>query len=126
LFPFGFGLSYTTFAYSDLKVEPADALQVSFTVRNTGQRTGEEIAEVYGALPSDAQEPPRRLIGWKKIVLEPGESKTVTMHVEPLYLSIYDTSKKDWRLVPGQYTISAGRSSRDLPLTGSVTLAEQQ
>ncbi|HVT96192.1 MAG TPA: glycoside hydrolase family 3 C-terminal domain-containing protein [Acidobacteriaceae bacterium] len=125
LFPFGFGLSYTTFAYSDLKVEPADALQVSFTVRNTGERAGEEIAEVYAAFPADAQEPPRRLIGWQKVALGPGEEKTVTLHVEPLYLSIYDVSSKGWRLVPGQYTISAGGSSRDLPLTSSVTLAEQ-
>ncbi len=125
LFPFGFGLSYTTFAYSDLKVESADALQVSFTVRNTGQRAGEEIAEVYAAWPADAQEPPRRLIGWQKVALQPGESKTVSVHVEPLYLSVYDVGSKSWRLVPGQYTVSAGGSSRDLPLTSSVTLAEQ-
>jgi beta-glucosidase len=125
LFPFGFGLSYTTFAYSDLKVEPANALQVSFTVRNTGERAGEEIAEVYAAFPADAQEPPRRLVGWQKVALGPGEEKTVTLHVEPLYLSIYDVGSKGWRLVPGQYTISAGGSSRDLPLTSSVTLAQQ-
>ena len=59
-------------------------MQVSFTVRNTGQRAGEEIAEVYAALPADAREPPRRLIGWQKVALQPGESKTVSVHVEPL------------------------------------------
>ncbi len=122
LFPFGFGLSYTTFAYSDLKVEPADALSVSFTVKNTGERAGEEIAEVYAGLPANAQEPPRRLVGWDKVALQPGESKTVTVHVEPLYLSIYDVSSKSWKLVPGQYTVSVGGSSRDLPLSSDVTL----
>lgn len=122
LFPFGFGLSYTTFAYSDLKVEPANALSVSFTVRNTGQRAGEEIAEVYAGLPANAQEPPRRLVGWDKVALEPGQSKTVTVHVEPLYLSIYDVSSKGWKLVSGQYTVSVGGSSRDLPLSSDVTL----
>ena len=122
LFPFGFGLSYTTFAYSDLKVEPADALSVSFTVKNTGERAGEEIAEVYAGLPANAQEPPRRLVGWDKVALQPGESKTVTVHVEPLYLSIYDVSSKGWKLVPGQYTVSVGGSSRDLPLSSDVTL----
>jgi beta-glucosidase len=122
LFPFGFGLSYTTFAYSDLKVEPADALSVSFTVKNTGERAGEEIAEVYAGLPANAQEPPRRLVGWDKVSLQPGESKTVTVHVEPLYLSIYDVNSKAWKLVPGQYTVSVGGSSRDLPLSSDVTL----
>ncbi len=126
LFPFGFGLSYTTFAYSDLKAEPGDALTVSFTVRNTGQRAGEEIAEVYAALPADAKEPPRRLVGWQKVALAPGESKTVTVQVEPLYLSIYDVTSKGWRLLPGEYTISAGGSSRDLPLSTNVNLAERQ
>lgn len=122
LFPFGFGLSYTTFSYSDLKVEPGDALTVSFTVQNTGQRAGEETAEVYAALPADTQEPPRRLAGWQKVALGPGESKTVTLHVEPLYLSIYDVSSKSWKLAPGQYTIAVGGSSRDLPLSSNVTL----
>jgi beta-glucosidase len=122
LFPFGFGLSYTTFGYSDLKAEPGDGLQVSFTVRNTGQRAGEEIAEIYAGLPAEAQEPPRRLVGWEKVALQAGEEKTVTLHVEPLYLSIYDVGSKGWKLVPGQYTVSVGGSSRDLPLTSTVTL----
>ncbi|MFP5230142.1 MAG: beta-glucosidase [Acidobacteriota bacterium] len=125
LFPFGFGLSYTTFAYSDLKVEAGDGLAVSFTVRNTGERSGEEIAEVYAGLPANAQEPPRRLVGWEKVALQPGESKSVTVHVERLFLSIYDNGNKDWKLLPGQYTVSVGGSSRDLPLSRQLTLGEQ-
>lgn len=126
LFPFGFGLSYTTFAYSGLKAEPGDSLTVTFTVRNTGQRAGEEIAEVYAGLPADAQEPPRRLIGWQKVALAPGEAKTVTVQVAPLYLSIYDVNSRGWRLLQGQYSIAAGGSSRDLPLSTSVTLSEHR
>ncbi len=122
LFPFGFGLSYTTFAYSDLKVTPADTLDVTVRVTNTGKRAGKEIAEIYAGLPESTQEPPRRLIGWKKVVLEPGESKTISVHVEPLFLSIYNVDRNAFQLVPGKYTIWAGNSSRDLPLNEAVTL----
>lgn len=122
LFPFGFGLSYTTFSYSELSVTPGDALDVTVRVTNTGRRAGEEIAEIYAGLPESAQEPPRRLIGWKKVALEPGESKAVTVHVEPLLLSIYDVDRNAFRLVPGEYSIWAGNSSRDLPQAVAVTL----
>lgn len=122
LFPFGFGLSHTTFSYSELNVTPGVALDVTVRVTNTGKRAGEEIAEIYAGLPESAQEPPRRLIGWKKVALEPGESKTVTVHVEPLFLSSYDGDRNAFRLVPGEYSIWAGNSSRDLPLKVAVTL----
>ena len=80
LFAFGHGLSYTAFAYSGLK---AGIDSVSFTVRNTGKRAGAEIAQVYVGLPAAAQEPPKRLVAWEKIRLAPGESKTVTLPLEP-------------------------------------------
>ena len=79
LFPFGFGLSYTTFAYSGLKITPGDATTVSFTVKNTGKRAGSEIAQVYASLPESAGEPPNRLVGWTRIDLAPGESKQATV-----------------------------------------------
>ena len=125
LFPFGYGLSYTTFAYSNLSVSPSDALEVSFDVRNTGDRAGQEIAEVYAGLPAGTDEPPRRLIGWQKVSLAPGESKHITVHVEPLYLSIYDVDHDAWQLVPGEYKVWAGGSSRDLPLHASIRLGGQ-
>ena len=125
LFPFGFGLSYTKFAYSDLKVEPGDQMHVSFTVRNTGAMTGAEIAQVYVSLPASAGEPPKRLVAFKKVDLKAGESKQVDLSVEPLYLSIYDMGKKGWQRVQGSYQVWAGGSSRDLPLTTKVELAAQ-
>src|SRR5205085_11913271 len=76
LFPFGFGLSYTTFAYSGLNVAPG-LRRVTFTVKNTGARAGAEIAEIYVAFPASADEPAKRLIGWNKVQLAPGESKQV-------------------------------------------------
>jgi beta-glucosidase len=122
LFPFGFGLSYTAFSYSGLKVNPGKETIVTFTVKNTGSRAGEEIAQVYAALPASAGEPPKRLVGWSKIHLNPGESREVTVKVPLEYLSIYGENPDGWKLVPGSYTFLAGPSSRDLPLTSKVEL----
>jgi len=122
LFPFGFGLSYTTYRYSGLTVTPGDKVKVSFTVTNTGARDGAEIAEVYAALPASAEEPPKRLIGWSKVQLKAGEKKTVDLEIDPKYLSIYDEGKDGWTLLPGEYTILAGGSSDKLPLTATVSL----
>jgi beta-glucosidase len=118
LFPFGHGLSYTTFAYSGLK---ADASTVSFTVRNTGKRAGAEIAQVYVGLPAAAKEPPKRLVAWEKLELAPGESKTVSLAIEPKFLSIFDEEKNDWSLLPGEYKFLVGGSSRSTPLTTTVS-----
>ena len=77
LFPFGFGLSYTTYSYSGLKVTPGAAgTTVTFSVKNTGKRAGVEIAEVYAALPASAEEPPKRLVGWSRVALGPANQKT--------------------------------------------------
>jgi beta-glucosidase len=121
LFPFGFGLSYTTYAYSGLKVTAGKDTTVTFTVKNTGKHVGQEIAQVYAALPADAGEPPKRLVGWNKVQLNPGESKEVTISIPAMYLSIYDETSHGWKLLPGSYTIMAGGSSSDLPLNQPVT-----
>src|SRR5213079_2958579 len=73
LFPFGYGLSYTTYAYSDMKVTNGNHVQVSFKVKNTGSRVGTEVAQIYVSLPSSANEPPKRLVGWSRVKLNPGE-----------------------------------------------------
>lgn len=122
LFPFGYGLSYTTFAYSGLKVTGSHDATVIFTVKNTGSRAGAEIAEVYAALPASAGEPPKRLVGFSKVWLRAGESKNVTVSVEPKYLSVFDEGTNGWKLLPGSYMFMAGGSSAELPLTAKVEL----
>jgi len=122
LFPFGFGLSYTKFAYSALSVQRGNAVEVSFTVRNTGARAGAEIAEVYAALPPSTGEPPKRLVAWEKVQLAPGESKKVTLAVDPQFLSIFNVDKDAWELIPGEYRILVGGCSTETPLGASLTL----
>ncbi|HEY6763969.1 MAG TPA: glycoside hydrolase family 3 C-terminal domain-containing protein [Candidatus Sulfotelmatobacter sp.] len=122
LFPFGYGLSYTTYSYSALKVSTGKNVQVSFTVTNSGGRAGAEIAQVYAALPDNAGEPPKRLVGWSKMNLKPGESKDVTMEVDGQYLSIFNVDKNSWQLVPGEYSFMVGGSSQSLPLKETVNL----
>jgi beta-glucosidase len=128
LFPFGFGLSYTKYSYSDLQVNPASgpgsgsgsATTVTFKITNTGKADGTEVAEVYAALPASAQEPPKRLVGFTRVKLAAGESKEVSISVEPKFLSIWDVTANGWKLVPGSYNFMVGGSSQDLPLTKAV------
>jgi beta-glucosidase len=122
LFPFGFGLSYTTYSYSNLKVTPGKNPHVTFTVTNTGNRAGAEVAEVYASLPAAAAEPPKRLVGWSKLKLNAGESKEVSVDVEAKYLSIFNVEKDAWQLIPGDYGFMVGGSSQSLPLKASVSL----
>lgn len=122
LFPFGFGLSYTTYSYSDIKVSHGEEPKVTFKVTNTGSRTGVEIAEVYAALPASAQEPPKRLVGFTRVALGPGESKEVSVSVPRQYLEIFDEGANGFKLAPGGYTFMVGGSSQDLPLKQEVSL----
>jgi beta-glucosidase len=122
LFPFGHGLSYTTYSYSGLKVTPGKNPRVTFTVKNTGKRDGAEVAQIYAALPASAAEPPKRLVGFNKVWLKAGESKEVTVEVNPKYLSIFNVEQNGWQLLPGEYSFMVGGSSQSLPLKQSVTL----
>jgi beta-glucosidase len=121
LFPFGFGLSYTTYAYSGLSVAPGETSEVSFTVKNTGKRAGTEIAEIYVSLPDAAGEPPKRLIGCTRVELAPGESKQVSVPVGRDRLTVYDEASDSRKLVPGTYVVRVGGSSQDLPLQQTVS-----
>jgi beta-glucosidase len=122
LFPFGFGLSYTTWDFSDLK---ASQHEVTFTVHNTGSRAGSEVAQVYAVLPATTGESTfKRLVAWNRVALAPGESKTVTLPLDPLYLSIFDTGGNAFVLAPGDYTILAGPSSADTPLSTTVHIGQ--
>jgi beta-glucosidase len=124
LFAFGYGLSYTSYAYSDLKVEAGQAPTVTFKVKNRGARAGMETAQVYVSLPASAGEPPKRLVAWEKVQLAPGEVKPVTITLESHYLSIFNADKDSWELAPGEYKVWVGSSSRDLPLYKGITLRE--
>ena len=119
LFPFGFGLSYTNFAYSDLAVATD---QVSFTLRNAGARDGAEIAQVYARRPGDPAGV-KRLVGFTKLALKAGESKSVSVPMEPLYLSSFDVIQHRWVERPGTYAVMVGGASRGDLLTGHFSLA---
>jgi beta-glucosidase len=122
LLPFGFGLSYTTYAYSELKITDGPEVKVTFSVRNTGPRAGAETAQVYVSLPPSAGEPPKRLAAWDKVQLAPGESKTVTLTLDRRCLSVFNVDKDAWEVVPGEYKVLVGGSSGNTPLTGAVPI----
>jgi beta-glucosidase len=119
LFPFGYGLSYTTYAYSGLTVDDASHT-VHFTVRNTGAREGTEIAQVYVALPSAAKENYKRLAAFQRVKLAPGQSKEITLTLNQLCLSVFNTDQNGWQLLPGEYNVTAGPSSSDTPLKATL------
>jgi len=121
LFPFGYGLSYTTYAYSGLKTDSA-AKTVTFTVKNTGKRAGDEIAQVYATLPTASGETFKRLAGFERVTLAPGESKTLTITLNSQALSIFDEQKEALQLLPGAYKVVAGSSSANTPLEGTLNL----
>ncbi len=116
-YPFGYGLSYTTFAYSDLA---ATKDGVSFTVTNTGSVAGDEIAEVYLSKPvSDIIRPAIELKGFKRVTLAPGESKRVEIAFRDRTFSFFDVKSNGWKIEDGEYTVKVGPSSEELPLAAS-------
>ena len=119
LFAFGFGLSYTSYEYSGLTAD-SEAKTVRFTVKNTGNRAGTEVAEVYARLPKGPDESFKRLSGWRRVSLAPGESQTVTVAIDPRVLKTFNEATESWSLVPGDYEILVGPSSDNTPLTSSL------
>jgi beta-glucosidase len=115
LFSFGFGLSYTTYEYSGLSVD-TKGQTATVTIKNSGQRSGAEIVQIYAQLPKPAGEPYKRLIAFERVALTPGESRTVTLELNQLCLSIFDPAKNTMEEIPGRYEILAGPSSADTPL----------
>jgi beta-glucosidase len=130
LFPFGYGLSYTSFRFSGLRVEtPAvtgtmDA-RVSATITNTGARTGSDVAQLYIGDPSSTGEPPRQLQGFGKVTLAPGKSARLSFTVTPAQLSWWDDNANGWTQTPGTYGVYVGDSSAlaNLPLRGAFQVA---
>jgi beta-glucosidase len=121
LFPFGFGLSYTTFKYSGLTVAP-NGTMATFTLQNTGPRRGAEVAQVYATLPSASGEPWKRLVGWKKVELDPNQSVEVKIPLQSLALSVWDEGAHKFVRPSGNYTVVVGGSSADTPLSGTFTV----
>ena len=131
LFPFGFGLSYTTFRISGLRVTPKVSdgkkpVELRFMAENTGKREGAEVAQVYLGLPAAAGEPPKRLVAFEKVLLKPGEQRQVRIQVDPAAnghpMSIWDSKAQRWIVPSGEYQIYVGNSSASIVQTASLTV----
>lgn len=125
LFPFGFGLSYTTFALSDLQVERhADSVKVSLSVTNTGNREGAEVAQLYLTYPpiAEGNEPPHQLRGFTKVLLQPGQSRKVAFELQPRDLSWWSEKSHRWQQAHGEFVFSVGNSSANTPLEARLTV----
>jgi beta-glucosidase len=121
LFPFGFGLSYTSFRYSGLHLRNRGGrIRVVFTVSNIGHRRGADVAQVYVGDPRSAGEPPEQLKGFARVTLGPGRSRRVTVTLTPASFAHWNNRKRTWTVTPGRYKISVGDSSARLALRGSV------
>ncbi|MFF7335041.1 glycoside hydrolase family 3 C-terminal domain-containing protein [Streptomyces sp. NPDC008150] len=126
LFPFGYGLSYTSFAYSDLHVTGPDAhgnSTVTATVKNTGSRAGADVPQLYVTAPASTGEPGRQLKGFQRIDLQPGASKQVSFSVPMRALSTWNTAGDKWAATTGTYGIAVGNTSGSPQLNGSLTVA---
>lgn len=131
LYPFGFGMTYTTFAFSNLKVAPASGtgdgheFNVSFDVKNTGRRGGADVAQVYVGDPSaKVKRPAKELKGFKKLRLQPGQSEHVILPLDTRSLSYYDVNEKGWRVDPGMFRVFVGDSSADTPLMAEFAVTK--
>ena len=120
LFPFGYGLSYTNFAYSHLQVQASGhGATATVTITNTGRTTGAEVAQLYLTDPAAAGEPPYQLKGFQKVTLAPGHSQRITLQLTSQDLSYYRTATSSWVVAPGLYRVSIGSNERDLSVGGS-------
>jgi beta-glucosidase len=128
LFPFGHGLSYATFAYSDLSVSSASQpgalkVDVSVDIQNTGTRSGAEVVQLYVHAPaSPVERPEKELKGFRKLVLGAGEKETVRFTLDARSFAYFDTGRREWVAPPGEYEIFVGKSSRDILLQAKVRI----
>ena len=123
LYAFGYGLSYTSFSYSNLKVSSGDTITASFTVTNTGKRDGADVPQIY--LTEAAGEKRVRLLAFERVELHPGESHQVTITVDPRLLARFDANAGRWRIAQGTYQIVLGKSATDYVSTATATLPSQ-
>jgi beta-glucosidase len=121
MYPFGHGLSYTRFSYRDLNVGGGETITASFIVTNTGERTGADVPQLY--LTDAAGDKRMRLLGFERVELAPGASRTVTITADPRLLAKFDERANQWRIAAGAHAVAIGKSANDLVLTGSARLA---
>jgi beta-glucosidase len=129
VYPFGYGLSYTSFSFSNLKVgalTAGGAATVTATVTNTGSRAGADVAQLYVSDPSASGQPPRQLEGFARVNLQPGASQTVTFQLTQQNLQYWNSSSNGWATSTGNYGIEVGDSSANLPLSGTLAVASGQ
>jgi len=130
LFPFGFGLSYTSFKYGNLSIKSLSTgntsgprYEISFDVKNTGTREGADVAQLYvGDKQTKVPRPVKELKGFVKVSLRPGESKRIAVTLDSRSLSYYDVNAKQWRAEAGDFDVLVGRSSEQIELRGKLTL----
>jgi beta-glucosidase len=121
LFPFGYGLDYTTFGFSGLKLSSrGTGVEVTYTVTNTGHRAGAAVGEVYVSAPPAAAEPPQQLKGFERTQLAPGQSEVVHITLPASAFSYFDAATSTWRVAPGLYTVKVGTSSASEPLAATI------
>jgi beta-glucosidase len=128
LFPFGFGLSYTNFSFSNLSVGAFNAngdATVTAKITNTGSVAGADVAQMYVGDPAASQDPPEQLKGFQRVTLNPGQSATVSFPLTIHDLAAWSPTDNQWEAQAGSYTIDVGDSSENLPLTGSTSLAQE-
>lgn len=127
LFPFGYGLSYTSFSLDHLRVKRRrhGAYRVAVRVRNTGARTGAAVVQLYVGFPEPTGEPPNQLRGFAKVMLKPGQRRRVKMTLDASSFAIWSPTERAWVVEPGEYRIRVGTSSRDLPEEASVVVGER-
>lgn len=119
LFPFGYGLSYTTFTYENLQISQDDKISITLDLTNSGERAGAEVVQLYVQdVESSVERPLKELKGFQKVALEPGEKKSLTFELSEQDLAFYDENKRTWRAEAGSFKILIGSSSRDIRLEG--------
>jgi beta-glucosidase len=126
LFPFGYGLTYSSFRYTDLRVErrgtAGAVMRTSFSLHNTGRRAAAEIAQIYVSRATAEGVRPRRLAAWQRVTLRPGETRRITLALDPHALQVWSMARHQWEMLGGDYRIAVGASATDDRLTADLSL----